>query len=85
MEQCPSIDNLQDYPAEVVDELKSLLVTGAPALPDARRTNFYDLQGPNRTFFIHVSPRRRRVILLTMWERLIEPGFTCLEAGTENA
>jgi hypothetical protein len=84
MERCPSIDNLQNHSAEVVNELKDLLLTGAPVFPDARRPNFYDLHGPKRTFFIHISPTRGRVILLTMWERLTEPAFRCLEPVIDN-
>ena|ERR1700722_13109782 len=74
MEQQPCIDNLLNYPAEVVDQLGKLLVEGATARPDSRRNNFYDIEHADRAFFIYVSPLRGKVALLATW-RLLGPSF----------
>jgi len=39
MEQPLTIDNVQNYPSEVVDQLEKLLVEGVSARPDPRRRN----------------------------------------------
>jgi hypothetical protein len=70
MEGQPTIDNLQNYPVEIVDQLRKLLVDGVSARQDPRRNNFYDVEHAVRTFFVHVSPSSGRVILLAQWERL---------------
>jgi hypothetical protein len=69
MDQTPSIDNLRGYPDEVVKHLGKLLAEGVPARQDPNRHHFYDIEHPNGSFFIHVNPHSRRVILLAKWER----------------
>jgi hypothetical protein len=81
MEQQPSIDNLQNYPAEVVDQLGKLLVEGVSARQDPRRKNFYDVEDADRAFFIHLSPLTGKVILLAAW-RLLGSPFTSFEEVT---
>ena len=81
MEQDPTIDNLQHYPAEVVDQLRKLLVEGVSARQDPRRKNFYDVEHADRAFFIHHSPLTGKVILLAMWRLLASP-FVSLEDVT---
>jgi hypothetical protein len=82
MEQDPTIDNLQNYPAEVVDQLRKLLVEGVSARQDPRRKNFYDVEHADRAFFIHLSPLTGKVILLAMWRLLASP-FIRFEQVTE--
>jgi hypothetical protein len=82
VEQDPTIDNLQNYPAEVVDQLRKLLVEGVSARQDPRRRNFYDVEGADRAFFIHLSPLTGKVILLAMWQLLASP-FISFEQATE--
>jgi hypothetical protein len=62
----PRIDNLRNYPADVVEKLRALLVAGAEAYPDPRRKQFYDLQNGSRIFYIHLSPTGK-VWLLATW------------------
>jgi hypothetical protein len=64
-----SIDNLRHYPAEVVDELRTLLAGGALAHADPHRDNFYELDSGSRMFYIHVSPRGSKVLLLAAWRK----------------
>ena len=82
MEQQPTIDNVQNYPSEVVDQLEKLLMEGVSARPDPRRRNFYDVEHADRAFFIHVSPLTGKVILLAVW-RLLGCPFASLEEVTE--
>lgn len=74
MEQQPYIDNLRNYPTEVVDQLEKLLVEGTTARPDPRRKNFYDIEHADRAFFIYVSFSLGKVALLATW-RLVGPSF----------
>jgi hypothetical protein len=71
MKQLLSVDNLQNYPAEIIKELEELLLSGGSALPDPKRKGFYDLEGQQRTFFIHVSSVTGRVALLAMWQNTL--------------
>jgi hypothetical protein len=87
MEHLPGVDNLRNYPVEMIEELKGLLLSGAPALPDAKREGFYDLEGRGRKFFIHISPATSRVALLATWlhpEREFEHAG-CVEGGAPYA
>jgi hypothetical protein len=61
------IDNLNDYPVEVVSQLEALLASGVEARPDQNRKNFYDVEESGRGFFIHALPRSGNVMLLATW------------------
>jgi hypothetical protein len=69
MDPLSGIDNVRNYPVEIIEELEQLLLAGGSALPDPRRKNFYDLGNHERTFFIHISPVTGRVVLLATWLR----------------
>jgi hypothetical protein len=77
----PTIDNLQNYPAEVVDQLRKLFVEGVSARQDPRRKNFYDVEHADRAFFLHHSPLTGKVILLSVWRLLVSP-FASLDDVT---
>lgn len=62
-----SIDNLRNYPDHTVEELCRLLAQGALAHADPRREDFYELDNGSRVFYIHVSPRGGKVLLLAAW------------------
>ena len=64
-----SIDNVRDYPAGIVDQLRELLVSGVAARPDPNRTNFYDVENSDRIFFIRASTIGDKVILFAAWPR----------------
>jgi hypothetical protein len=61
------IDNLNDYPAEVVSHLEELLASGVEARLDPKRNHFYDVENSGRMFFIHAKPPSGNVILLATW------------------
>jgi hypothetical protein len=78
MKQLLSVDNLQNYPVEIIRELEELLLSGGSALPDPKRKGFYDLEGYERTFFIHISSVTGRVVLLATWQKTL---FRRLDSG----
>lgn len=61
------IDNPQNYPAGIVDEIRELLMSGVSAQPDPNREHFYDIESEDRVFFIYVFPVSSRVSLLATW------------------
>lgn len=63
------IENLRNYPAETVAQLRSLLQAGASAQMDPHRENFYELENGARVFYIHVSPVSGKVWLLACWPK----------------
>jgi hypothetical protein len=69
LKQLPGVDNLRNYPAEIIKGLEELLLSGGSALPDPKRKGFYDLENHERTFFIHISSIPGRVVLLATWLR----------------
>jgi len=79
MKQLPGVDNLRNYPAEIIKELEELLLSGGSALPDPKRKGFYDLENDERTFFIHTSLITGRVVLLATWRKTL---FRQLDAGS---
>ena len=71
MKQRPAVDNLRNYPAEIIKELEELLLSGGSALPDPKRKGFYDLENYDRTFFIQISSITGKVVLLATWRRAL--------------
>jgi len=69
MKRLPSVDNLRNYPAEIIKELEELLLWGGSALPDPKREGFYDLENYERIFFIQISPITGKVVLLATWRK----------------
>ena len=81
MKQLTGVDNLRNYPLEIVKGLEELLLSGGSALPDPKRKGFYDLENHERTFFIQISPLTGRVVLLATWRR---PKYAVALAGCQN-
>ena len=71
MKQRPAVDNLRNYPAEIIKELEELLLSGGSALPDPKRKGFYDLENYDRTFFIQISSITGKVVLLATWRKAL--------------
>jgi hypothetical protein len=65
------VDNLRNYPAEIIKELEELLLSGGSALPDPKRKGFYDLENYDRTFFIQISSITGKVVLLATWRKAL--------------
>src|SRR5260370_18312270 len=75
MKQRPAVDNLRNYPAEIIKELEELLLSGGSALPDPKRKGFYDLENYDRTFFIQISSITGKVALLATWRKALSRRF----------
>ena len=60
------IENLRNYPEEIVEKLRTLLRAGIEARPDPRRKDFYDVVNGSLVFYIHLSPTGK-VLLLAAW------------------
>ncbi|MFQ5696422.1 MAG: hypothetical protein ACE5HB_10570 [Terriglobia bacterium] len=63
------IENLRHYPHQTVQALRGLLAAGALAQADPRRKHFYELENGSEVFYIHLTPRTRRVLLLATWRK----------------
>lgn len=61
------VENQRNYPAEIVERLRALLISGATAYADIHREDFYDVVDGPRVYFIHISPSTHNVILLATW------------------
>ena len=72
------IENPREYESGAVENLRLLLQVGGAALRDPRRENFYEVEGCNETFYIHVSPISGNVVLLAKWLRQTQD--SCLSA-----
>jgi len=73
------IENPRDYAPGAVEHLRQLLHAGGPMQRDPRRENFYEIEGDNETYFIHISPISGNVVLLAKWVR--QPQHYCHSAG----
>lgn len=69
LSKVPKIEALRPYPARTMDQLARLLATGAPARPDPRRANFFELESDSQIFYVHISPASGRVLLIGVWQR----------------
>jgi hypothetical protein len=58
---------------ETVWRLRQALTSGAPAVPDARRRAFFEIQADTEVFYVHISPVTQKITLLAIWSR--EPEF----------
>jgi hypothetical protein len=61
------IEDLMGHPAEMVDELRGQLSDCARLTPDPKRAGFYEVQGPQMTYYINVLPASGKVLLLAAW------------------
>ena len=65
----PRIDNPREYSTQTVEDLHVVLRLGGQARRDSQRENFYELEGPNASFYIYVSPITGNIVLLARWLR----------------
>jgi hypothetical protein len=73
------IENPRGYDPGVVENLRQLVRAGGPARRDARRENFYEIEGDEETYYIHVSPVSGNMVLLARWLRQAQD--CCLGSG----
>jgi hypothetical protein len=61
------IEDLLGHPAEMVEELRTGLSDGARVVPDPKRAGFFEVQGEQLTYYVHVIPNSGKVLLLAAW------------------
>ena len=66
------IENPREYERGAVEHLRHLLALGIPAQRDANRENFYEIDGIDESYYIHISPVSGNVVLLARWLRQAE-------------
>lgn len=67
------IEDPRGHSPETLRRLREALASGAPAEPDARRPNFFEIPTGDQVFYIHVSPLTHRITLLATWPH--QPAF----------
>jgi hypothetical protein len=67
------VQDLRDHPAGVVEELRQLLASDAPAHPDPQRPDFFEIEGKSLIYFVYILPGSRNVVLLATWSREEHP------------
>ncbi len=77
LNQNTNIEDLRNYPAETLEQLRILLAEGTKARVDPRRKNFYEVEDSSRVFYIHICPNGK-VLLLAVWDK-VSPAATCPE------
>ncbi len=61
------IENLNRYPETLVGRLREALRRGAQAVPDPKRSNFYEVCVDGHRYYIDVLADGQKVILLGVW------------------
>lgn len=67
--QPPVVEDLRNHSQEQIEELRQLLMVGAPSRPDPRRPGFYEVEGQAQTYYVFKYPSGAKVLLLGVWER----------------
>lgn len=62
------IENVRQYPDEIVETLREALAEGIEARPDPKRKGCYDIVAGSRTYYIFVTPRGK-IVLVASWAR----------------
>ena len=63
------IEDPRDHSTETQERLRHLLVSGAPARPDPKRTDVFEIEDHERIFYVHVAKSSGKVTLLAVWNR----------------
>jgi hypothetical protein len=69
----PEIEDLRNHSAETVNKLRHLLASGAPAVPDPHRQDFFEVQNGSSVYYIHLSPLSGKIMLLATWLKEAQP------------
>jgi hypothetical protein len=61
------IEDLRNHSREMIAQLRDVLANGATAIPDPKRTGFYEVKRREQIYYIYVSPSTGKVLLLAAW------------------
>lgn len=62
-----NIEDPRGHSPETLQRLRRALASGVPAVPDARRPGFFEIQDGAQVFYIHISPATQQITLLATW------------------
>ena len=63
------IEDPRDHAPETQERLRHLLASGAPARPDPKRTDVFEIEDDEHIFYVHAAKASGKVTLLAVWER----------------
>jgi len=75
----PIIEDLRHHSAESLSELRQLIAHGALLRADANRPSFFELDGDEQVFYVHITPHDGKVWLLATWPRQVGSGSAVAE------
>jgi hypothetical protein len=61
------IEDVLGHPPQMLEELRAGLSDGARLVADPKRAGFYEVQGQQLTYYVHVIPGSGKVLLLAAW------------------
>jgi hypothetical protein len=61
------IEDLRNHSREMIAQLRDVLANGATAIPDPKRTGFYEVKRREQIYYIYVSPNTGKVLLIAAW------------------
>lgn len=64
-----TIEAPRGHSPETLRRLREALSSAAPAVPDARRPNFFEVHADEQVFYVHISPLSQKITLLATWAR----------------
>jgi hypothetical protein len=63
------IETPRNHSVEIQERLCQLLDSGAPARPDPKRPDFFEIEDHTRVFYVYVVKASGKVTLLAVWNR----------------
>ena len=66
------IEDPRGHSLETMRRLRQALTSRVPAVPDARRAGFFEIQADDQVFYVHVSPATQKITLLATWSHEAE-------------
>jgi hypothetical protein len=66
------IETARSHSPETQERLRQLLDSGAPAHPDPKRPDFFEIEDDTQVFYVHLVKASGRVTLLAVWDRETE-------------
>jgi hypothetical protein len=67
--QVAQIEDPRGHSPETQERLRQLLLNGAPARPDPKRTDVFEIEDHQRIFYVHIAKASGKVTLLAVWNR----------------
>ena len=72
IESVLQIEAPRNHSPETQERLRHLLDCSAPARPDIKRANFFEIEDHTKVFYVHVAKASGKVTLLAVWNREAE-------------